>query len=112
MQPVPATARADVDQRCLQVVAAQEPIERAQSSCRPLRAIVHAPCRKAGRNCRSCFYRLLVERLGSLAFNTEAFGADWSEVSIWCGLQGHEPAQGRETNLDELRSLECFTGEQ
>ena len=100
MQPIRAAARLGIDQRCPQVVFAQEPIERAHRPCRPLRAAIRPPRSKAGGN-RCCrLDGLLIERFRLLAGPAEALGPDRSEASRRRGLKRHEPAQRLQAGLD------------
>ena len=81
MEPIRTAARFGIDQRCLQVVFAQKPIECAHRPCRPLRAVVRPPRGKARGNRRRRLDGLLIERFGLLAEPAEALGPDRPEVS-------------------------------
>ena len=105
MKPIRTAARIGIDQRCLQVVFAQKPTERAHRPCRPLRAAIRPPRSKAGGN-RCCrLDGLLIERFGFLADPAEALGPDRPEASRRRGLQRHEPAQRSQAGLDVARRV-------
>ena len=100
MKPIQTAARIGIDQRCLQVVFAQKPSERAHRPRRPLRAAIRRPCSKASRNrCRRLDW-LLIERFGLPAEPAEALRPNRSKVSRRRGLKRHEPAERSEADLD------------
>jgi len=93
MKAIRTTSRRWIDQRRLQVVFANKPIECAPCPDRPLFAAIRAPRRKARGNRRGRLDRLLIERFGMAANLAEAFRANRPEASGRRGLNGHEPAQ-------------------
>ena len=100
MQSIRATARLGIDQRCLQVVFAQKPSERAHRPCWPLRSAMRPARSEAGGN-RCCrLHGLLVERFRFLTGPAEALGANRSEASLGRDLKRHEPAQRLQAGFD------------
>ena len=106
MKPVRTTARIGIDQRCLQVVFAQKPGERApcRLSATPRR---HSHATRQGRRkslphaSTGCWSNAS----GICTNPAEAFGADGPEASGWRGLQRHEPAQRSQAGLDVCRRV-------
>ena len=70
-----------------------------------IRVAIGAPCRKAGRDRRRGFQRLLIERLAAPGAVAEALRADRPEQACRCGLQRHEPTQGSQAGLDIAAAL-------
>jgi hypothetical protein len=105
MQAVRTTSRLGIDERCLQVVFPNKPIECTPCSSRPLFAAFGAPRRKARGNRRGRLDGLLIERFGMAAKLAEAFRANRPEASGRRGLNGHEPAQRSNAGLDVSRGV-------
>ena len=89
-----------IDQRCLQVVFAQKPSERAHRPCWPLRAAIRPPRSKAGGN-RCCrLDGLLIERFRLLTDLPKLLVPTGLKHPVGRGLKRHEPAQRLQAGLD------------
>ena len=95
------SCRFEIDQRHRQIVArpgtSRKPAPRIGF---PFRVAVRAPSRKAGRDRRGGFQRLLIEGAGCVALVAEACRADRPEMPRRRGLLGHQPAQRPQAGLD------------
>ena len=81
MEAIRTASRIGIDQRCLQVVFAHKPAERARCPRQPFRTLIRPPRGKARGNRCARLDWLLIERVGLVANLAEAFGANGSEVS-------------------------------
>ena len=105
MEAIRTAPRIGIDQRCLQVVFAQKPPERARCSGQPFGTLIRPPRGKARGNRCAGLDGLLIERVGLLANLAKAFGANGSEISSCRGLKRHEPTQRSETDLHVPRRM-------
>ena len=110
MKAIRAAAHIGVDQRCLQIVFAEEPGESPACPRWPLEAVVGPRRCEAGGNCRQRLDRLLVECFGSLAQIAETLCSDRPEAAGWRRLQRHQPAQRSQASLDIVRPSGCQAG--
>jgi hypothetical protein len=81
MKAIRAAAHIGVDQRCLQIVFAEEPPKSPPRPRWPLGANVGTRCRDAGGNRRQRFNRLLIERVGQLADFAKALSPNGPEAT-------------------------------
>ena len=81
MESIEASSSLEVDQRNLEVIGAEKPVEGTPGACRPLRAAICACRGKAGCNCRSRVDRLLIELCRRPVELAEAFCSNRPEAT-------------------------------
>jgi hypothetical protein len=107
VKSVAATSRVQIDQRHGQIVTAVKPTENTRSDDFPFCIAVRSPSREA--SCDRCrgFQGLLVEGVGMLSLFAETGRADRTEMTSWCCLLHHQPAQGSQSSVDVGWRLRC-----
>jgi hypothetical protein len=86
VQSVAAATGFRVNQRRLEIVAAQEPIESTHGMGFPVGIAIGTPCGKTGRDARGRLEGLLIEWTRLPAKITETLGAHRPEDSVFRGL--------------------------
>ena len=96
MKPIRTTSGAGIDQGHMQIVLTQKPGERTHRGLAPLFTAIHTSRGEASGDRRRCLDRLLIERMGLLAYFAEASGTNRPETSRRRGLKRHQPPERSE----------------
>ncbi len=110
VQPVAAAAGQGVIEREAQVIASEEPLERARRLLAPVVVACDPVRRQARRNRHRGFDRLLIEARARSASRIEPVRSDRHEVRAPGPLHADQPGERRQRRLGEVGAFEIDTG--